>query len=125
MDQQLFGLNTMSLSTRFIQLRKDNKLNQKDMREMIRIHITQVKRYEAGDAQPSIEILKKIATAFHVTTGWLIFDEEERELPDNLKLKLQAINQMNEDDQRTIQPIIDGMIVKHQTQQIVGNLSTA
>ena len=81
MDQQLFGLNTMSLSTRFIQLKKDNKLNQKDMREMIRIHITQVKRYEAVDAQPSIEILKKIATAFHVTTDWLIFDEEEREFP--------------------------------------------
>jgi len=29
--------------------------------------------YEAGTAQPSIEILKKIAIAFHVSTDWLIF----------------------------------------------------
>ena len=94
------------------------------MADLIDINITQVKRYEAGTALPSIDILKKIATSFQVTADWLIFDTQERELPDNLKLKLEAINQMSDEDQKAIQALLDGMIVKHQTQQIVGNLSS-
>ncbi len=54
------------------------------MADAVGMHITQVKRYEAGQAQPSVEILKKIATAFNVTTDWLIFEEGERDLPNNL-----------------------------------------
>ena len=41
--------------------------------------------------------------AFNVTTDWLIFEEE---------------------DQRTIQSLIDGMILKHQTKQMVSNLGS-
>jgi len=49
------------------------------MADQMGMHITQVKRYEAGQAQPSVEILKRIATAFHVTADWLIFEKGERE----------------------------------------------
>ncbi len=88
------------------------------MAEKIGVHITQVKRYEAGQAQPSIEILKKIAVAFNVTTDWLIFEEVERELPNSLQMKFEAVSQMSEEDQHTIQSLIDGMILKHQARQI-------
>ena len=94
------------------------------MADLIDINITQVKRYEAGTALPSIDILKKIATSFQVTADWLIFDTQERELPDKLKLKLEAINQMSDEDQKAIQTLLDGMIIKHQTQQIVGSLNS-
>ena len=65
------------------------------------MHITQVRRYEAEQAQPSIEILKKIALAFNVTSDWLIFEEDERALPDTLQLKFEAVSKMPEEDQRT------------------------
>jgi len=55
----------MSFPIRFIQLRKEHGLTQQGMADTIGIHVTQIKRYEAGTAQPSIEILKKIAIAFH------------------------------------------------------------
>ena len=48
----------MSFPKRFIQLRKDKQLTQQQMADTVGIHITQVKRYEAGHAQPSIELLK-------------------------------------------------------------------
>lgn len=38
-------------------------------------HITQFKHYEADEAQPSLDILKKIIVAFGVSTNWLIFEE--------------------------------------------------
>ncbi len=73
---------------------------------------------QADQAQPSIEILKKIALAFNVTADWLIFEEGERALPNNLQLKFEAVSQMSEEDQRTIQSLIDGMILKHTANQL-------
>ena len=108
----------MSFSKRFIQLRKERKLTQQQMADTVGIHITQVKRYEAGQAQPSVELLKKIATAFNVTTDWLIFSEDERELPNDLQLKFEAVSQMSADDQQVIQSMIDGMILKHTASQL-------
>ncbi|MCP4491933.1 MAG: helix-turn-helix transcriptional regulator [Gammaproteobacteria bacterium] len=108
----------MSFPARFIQLRKEHHLTQQQMADKAGMHITQVKRYEAGQAQPSVEILKKIATAFNVTADWLIFEEGERDLPDGLQLKFEAVSQMSKDDQHTIQSLIDGMILKHTANQL-------
>lgn len=114
----------MGFPERFIQLRKENNLTQQQMAEKVGMHITQVKRYEAGQAQPSIEILKKIATAFHVTTDWLLFQEGERDLPNNLQLKFEAVSQMSEEDQRAIQSLLDGMILKHTANQLAATKTT-
>jgi len=121
--QALMMFITMSFSKRFIQLRKERNLTQQQMADTVGIHITQVKRYEAEQAQPSVELLKKIATAFNVTTDWLIFSEGERELPNELQLKFEAVSQMSEDDQQTIQSIIDGMILKHTASQLTATRS--
>lgn len=118
MDKQLLAFITMTFSKQFLKLRKDNKLTQQEMADRCGMHITQVRRYEADQAQPSIEILKKIALAFNVTADWLIFEEGERALPNNLQLKFEAVSQMSEDDQRAIQSIIYGMILKHTANQL-------
>lgn len=118
MHKQLMAFITMSFPDRFIKLRKDNNLTQQQMADKIGMHITQVKRYEAAQAQPSLEVVKKIALAFNITTDWLIFEEGERELPNTLLMKFEAVSQMSNEDQRTIQSLIDGMILKHQAQQL-------
>jgi transcriptional regulator with XRE-family HTH domain len=107
----------MSFTVRFLQLRKQHNLTQPQMADAVGIHVTQVKRYEAGEAQPSLDILKKIATAFNVTTDWLIFEEGERDPQDLLKLKFEAIAQMDNSEQQTINSLLDAMILKHQAKQ--------
>ncbi|MCF6264582.1 MAG: helix-turn-helix transcriptional regulator [Xanthomonadales bacterium] len=108
----------MSFPTRFIRLRKEHKLTQQEMADTMGMHITQVKRYEARQAQPSVEILKKIATAFHTTSDSLIFEDGERDLPNQLQLKFEAVSQMSENDQHIIQALIDGMILKYTANQL-------
>lgn len=109
----------MSFPIRFIQLRKQQGLTQQGMADAIGIHITQVKRYEAGTAQPSLEILKKIAVAFNVTTDWLIFEDTEREPVDDFKLKFEAIQQMDAEEQKVIRSVLDSLILKHQARRWV------
>lgn len=110
----------MSFPQRFILLRKEHGLTQQAMADAIGIHVTQVKRYEAGSAQPSLEIIKKIATTFNTTTDALIFEEGERQLNEDLQLKFEAIQQMDEQDQLTIKSLLEGMILKHQAKQMLG-----
>ncbi|MCU7929138.1 MAG: helix-turn-helix transcriptional regulator [Candidatus Thiodiazotropha sp. (ex Dulcina madagascariensis)] len=124
MDKQLLVFISMSFAKRFIQIRKEHKLTQQEMADTVGMHITQVKRYEAGQAQPSLEVLKKIALAFNVTTDWLIFEAGERELPNNLQLKFEAVSQMSEEDQRAITSLIDGMILKHAASQLTEHRTT-
>lgn len=111
------GLFWMSFTERFLQLRKQHGLTQQQMAETVGIHITQVKRYESGEAQPSLEILKKVAMAFNVTTDWLVFEENEREPQDELKLKFEAVAQMDEEERRSILALLDAMILRHQTKR--------
>lgn len=113
MNTQITVFISMSFPTRFLQLRKDNGLTQQGMADTIDIHITQVKRYEAGTAQPSLEILKKIATAFHVTTDWLIFDDGEREPSDELRLQFEALQSFTPEEKQVAKSVLEGLILKH------------
>jgi len=51
-------------------------------------------RKEKGQAQPSVEAIKKIAIRLHVITDFLLFEEHEHGLGDDLALQLEAINQI-------------------------------
>ena len=113
MNSQITVFISMSFPTRFLQLRKDNGLTQQGMADTVDIHITQVKRYEAGTAQPSLEILKKIATAFHVTTDWLIFDDGEREPSDELRLQFEAVQAFTPEEKQVAKNVLEGLILKH------------
>lgn len=108
----------MSFSTRFLQLRKEHGLTQPQMADKVGIHLTQVRRYESGDAQPSLEILKRIAVTFSVSADWLIFEEHERGPSDDLALRFEAVSVMPDDERRVIKALLDGMILKYQAKQI-------
>ena len=111
----------MSIQERLISLRHERDLTQQQMADAIGVHVNQVRRYEAATTQPSLDVIKKIATAFNVTTDWLLFSDHERDLPNGLQLKFEAVSQMSEEDQRTIQSLIDGMILKHTANQLTSN----
>jgi transcriptional regulator with XRE-family HTH domain len=115
---QLAWLLSMSFSLRLSKIRKDKKMTQQVMADTIGIHVSQIKRYESGDTQPSLDVLRKIAIALNISADLLLFDEGERDLPNNLQLKFEAVSQMSEEDQRTIQSLIDGMILKHTASQL-------
>ncbi|MDC9624027.1 helix-turn-helix transcriptional regulator [Xenorhabdus sp. XENO-7] len=114
------GTDWMSFSTRFLQLRKQHSLTQPQMAERVGIHLTQVRRYESGEAQPSLDILKRIAVTFNVSADWLIFEQEEREPQDELKLKFEAVKQMDAEEQRSVISVLDALILKHQARLLIG-----
>jgi transcriptional regulator with XRE-family HTH domain len=113
-------LLTMEFATRLVQLRKQKGLSQQALADTIGLHSTQIKRYEAGTNQPSLEALKKMAVALGVSTDFLLFDDTERGPGEDLRLQFDVISHMDEEEQRVISELIDGMILKYQTRRWAG-----
>jgi transcriptional regulator with XRE-family HTH domain len=108
---------TMELAARLIQLRKNKGLSQQALADGVGLHVTQIKRYESGATQPSLEALKKIALSLGVTTDFLLFDEAERGPDDELRLQFDVIARLDEEERRVIRELIDGMIIKYQARR--------
>jgi len=110
-------LLTMSLSRRLIDLRKQQGLTQQQMANTIGIHVNSLKKYENGQAQPSLDVLKKIAISIHISTDFLLFEEHERGPTDDLAFQFEAISQMPDDEQIVIREVLDSLIIKYQTRR--------
>ncbi len=110
-------LKNMSLPARLIQLRKDKGLTQQAMAEAIGIHVNSLKKYESGQTQPSLEVIKKIATALHISTDFLLFEEHERGPNDELVLQFEAISELSSDEQHIVKEVLDSLIIKYQARR--------
>lgn len=111
-------LTTMSIAQRLVSLRKQKGLTQQALADAIGLHITQVKRYEAGSSQPSLEALKKIAQTLRVTTDSLIFEPDELEPDGDLRLQFKAISNMPDQEQQVIKQLLEGMIIKYEAERL-------
>ncbi len=117
MDTFITRLTTMSIAQRLVSLRKQKGLTQQALADAIGLHITQVKRYEAGSSQPSLEALKKIAQTLRVTTDSLIFEPEELEPDEDLRLQFKAISNMPEQERQIVKQLLEGMIIKYEAER--------
>ena len=124
MGTALLWLNPMQFASHLIQFRKAQGLTQQGLADAAQIHVNQIKRYEAGTAQPTLEALVRLAKALYVSLDVLVFEEGERGPSDDLILQFEAVSHMPEEERRIIKALLEGMIMKYQTRKMVSNLSS-
>jgi transcriptional regulator with XRE-family HTH domain len=103
----------MSIAARLITLRKERNLTQLEMADKVSLHVNQIRRYEAGNAQPSLEALKKIAVAMNITIDSLVFDDGERDPDEDLRLQFEALSQFSPEEKKIAKAVIESLILKH------------
>lgn len=108
----------MHFPARLVQLRKATDLTQQNLADAAELHVNQIRRYEAGTAQPTLDALIRLVKALHVTLDDLVFDDDDRGPDDDLKLQFEAVKQLPPEDKQVIKAMLDGMIVKHRTKQL-------
>ncbi|HMV55504.1 MAG TPA: helix-turn-helix transcriptional regulator [Rhodocyclaceae bacterium] len=104
---------SMHFPARLIQLRKALGLTQQALVEAAALHVNQIRRYEAGTAQPTLEALIRLARALHVRLDDLVFAENERGPDDDLMLQFEAVSQFSEEEKQTVRDLLEGLILKH------------
>lgn len=115
---QLSSLLDMDFPERLVQLRKDRQLTQRQLSELIDVHLTQVQRYESGASQPTLDVLRRIAIALSVSADVLLFDKDERGPDEALKLKFEALRQFNPQERVIAEGVLDSLIVQHQAKRL-------
>lgn len=124
MGTALLWINPMQFASRLIQFRKAQNLTQQGLADAAQIHVNQIKRYEAGTAQPTLDALVRLVKALHLSLDALVFEESERGPSDDLLLQFEAVSDMPDDERRIVKALLDGMIMKYQTRKMVSSLSS-
>ncbi len=117
-------LYLMPFADRLSNLRKQRGLTQEGLADLIGLTKTQIYRYEKSNAQPTLDVIRRLAIALSVSSDELVFEEDERQPDDNLVLLLEGVNRLDPDEKHVIREMIEGMIVKHQTKQMVSSLAS-
>ena len=113
MGYSVWMVSPMSIAARLIALRKENGLTQQEMADKIGLHVNQVRRYESGSAQPSLEALKKIATTMSITIDSLVFGPEERGPDEALRLQFEAVTRFTPEEKKVAKAVLESLILKH------------
>jgi transcriptional regulator with XRE-family HTH domain len=88
--------------------------------EAAELHVNQIRRYEAGTAQPTLEALIRLAKALHVSLDSLVFEEGERGPDEDLRLRFEALAQLDSNERMVVKELLDGMLLKHQARRLAG-----
>jgi transcriptional regulator with XRE-family HTH domain len=104
---------------RLAALRKQRGLTQQAVAAAAGAHVTQIRRYEAGTSQPTLDVLRAIALALNTSADSLLFDPDERgpETP-ALRLRMEALDQLDPDEQANVLAMIEGALLRHQVRQL-------
>ncbi|AHK21640.1 hypothetical protein BF17_22025 [Yersinia similis] len=92
-------------------------VSQQAMVDAIGLHVNNWKKYQNGQAMPSLDALKKIATTLYVSTDYLLFDEHERGPTDILTLQFEAVSQLPENEQAIVREVLESLIMKCQSRR--------
>ena len=103
----------MEFVSRLIALRKQRGLTQQALADAINLHVNQIKRYEAGTAQPTLETLSKLAKELHTTLDDLVFGEDQRGPTDDLRMQFEALGQFDAEDRKVAKAVLESLILKH------------
>lgn len=104
----------MAFAERLSELRKQHGLTQQALAEQADIHVTLLRRYEAGKTQPGLDTLRRIAIALSVSADMLLFDPDERGPTDDLRLQFEAINRLTDDEKQTVKRVLEGLLLRHE-----------
>jgi transcriptional regulator with XRE-family HTH domain len=90
---------------------------QEALAELVGIHVSQIRRYEAGDSTPTLDVLRKLAIALSVSADTLVFDANERGPDDDLRLQFEATTRLTTDEKHILKTIIESIILNHEAKR--------
>lgn len=108
---------TVDFPERLATLRRQRDLTQQALADHIGIHVSQIRRYEQGKAQPTLDVIRRLTLALNTSADQLIFDNDPT-TDQPWQLRLEAINHLDPDEQAAIRTLIDSILLRHQARKL-------
>ncbi|NIH15845.1 helix-turn-helix transcriptional regulator [Serratia symbiotica] len=104
----------MQFPERLTTSRKARGLTQQTLANMTGVAVLQIRRYEGGNSEPTLDVIRRLAIALGVSADMLVFDEQERSPVGQLRYQFETISRMPQHEQDVIRELLDAMIIKNQ-----------
>jgi transcriptional regulator with XRE-family HTH domain len=114
----------MSIGTRIKELRTQKRLKQTELGAIVGLTYVQIGRYELGKAEPSSNMLSKLAKALDTTADYLVNDDMNdasvtAQLTDRELLKqFKEVELFSPEDKQVVKIFIDAFITKRHIQEL-------
>ena len=115
MSWENFQLEVLSMGfpERLVALRKRRGFTQQALAGEVGVHVSHLRRYEAGQSQPTLDVLRHFAKALRVSADVLLFDEAERGPDADFKLHFEALSRLDKDERKIVKAVLDAILLKH------------
>jgi transcriptional regulator with XRE-family HTH domain len=98
-------------------LRKQKGMTQQQLADRVGVHVVQLRRYEAGTSQPTLDVIRSLAVALGVSADALLFAPDERGPDDSLKLQFEAVSRFDPESKKVVQQVLDSMILQQEARR--------
>jgi len=98
-------------------LRKQKGLTQQQLADLVGVHVVQVRRYEGGTSQPTLDVIRAMALALGISADELLFDKDERGPSDDLKLQFEAVSRFDPEAKKVVQQVLESMILQQEARR--------
>lgn len=107
---------------RIISARKIKGLSQQDLAKVVKIHFTNIGKYEREEAIPSADVLNRIAKALDISTDFILNgtlqDKAKSTIQDDdLLMQFKKVEQLPSDKKKLIKEFLDAFLFKDSVQQ--------
>ena len=110
----------MDFPERLAALRQERHMSQQALADAVGVHVTQMRRYEAGASNPTLDVLRNLAKALRVSADTLLFDVTERSPDASLRQQFEAVAQLDAHEKRVVKDVLDALLLKHDAKQWAG-----
>lgn len=102
---------------RLVAVRKERNLTQQALADTVRCALTQLKRYESGASQPTLDVIKRLAQALRVSSDYLLFGKDERGPDEELRLQFEAVSRFDPEAKKVVKQVLDSMILQQEARR--------
>lgn len=104
---------------RLTSFRKERGLTQQALADAIGLHVTQLRRYEAGTSQPTLDVLRRLAITLRISADALLFDEKERAPAESLRYQFEAASRLDPQELEVVKSVLEGILLKHEAKKLI------
>lgn len=114
----------MEFPERLTALRKARGLTQQALADQVGLAVLQIRRYEGGSSQPTLDVIRRLAIALGISADMLVFDETERGPGEALRYQFETVSRLSEHEQAVVRELLDAVIVKNQVAGALARVTT-
>jgi transcriptional regulator with XRE-family HTH domain len=108
----------MAFPQRLAEIRKKHSLTQQALADKTGVHVIQIRRYETGKAQPTLDVIRNLSIALNVSSDQLLFDDTERGPDEEFKYQFEAISKFDDEEKMIIKAVLDSLILRHEARRL-------